>query len=150
MDTTVNDIVEGLKTTALSVLGAGYSEMKYVEEPTQNTTRGNNDRYGVRHLGGVQLPGVTRYMTFSQTFEIILTKSYYQSSIGDSGARTAALELSGLMNDIYREVIRTRANAPGVVLHVDQLELSEPEYNETSKYTLLRGQLVVQWRINLD
>lgn len=149
MDTTIETIRDGILATMSTVLGAGFSEMPYVNDPLKNNFRGNNDRYGTRQLAANQTPGVTRYMTFEQTFEIVLSKSYYQSSIGDSGARSAALELSGLMNDIHKELINTKAGAPAVVLHVNQLDVEEPQFVEESKFVLLKGQVLLQWRINL-
>lgn len=150
LDVIVSDIVTAMKTEILGVLGSSYKELQFVTNVNRNNFRQSNDRYGVLHGTASQLPGVTRYATWSQVFEIVLVKGYVDSSVSDDIAREKSLELFGKMHEIHQQLINTKAGLPGTVLNVQNtISILDPEYIEAEKVTVLRANVELQYRYAL-
>lgn len=146
----ISDITTAMNSEILGVVGSGFKELQFVIEVERNSFRGNHDRYGVLHGSAFQTPGVTKRATFSQSFQIILTKGYYDSSVSDETARSASQELYGLMLLIHKQLINTKAGAPAIVLHVqDTINILDPEYITEEKVAVLRANVELLYRYEL-
>ncbi len=146
----IEDLVDSINTEVQGVLGVSFKPLQYVLNVERNSFRGNEDRYGVIHGEANQLPGVTRFATWNQSFTIVLTKGYVESSKDDLKARNANIELYGLMHTIHKQLIYSKAGLPSIVLHVPStIEIEEPEYDEEQKVTILRANIEIQYRYDL-
>ena len=147
--TDIADITTAIKGQIITELGVSYKELAYVEDVAKNSFRTSNNRYGVRALVAGQLPGVTKFVTLNQEFEIILTKGYIQSSIDDTSQVTGSLDLRAELLSIYKRLINTKAGLPGTVLNITDLILSSPEYLEDDKVVIQRATMNIQYRYSL-
>jgi len=147
--TVITDIVDAILAEVQAELGATYKELPYLENVEQNNFRGNNDRFGVRPLGALQLPGVTKFVTLSQTFEIVLSKGYIESSLDDDNKVVKSLDNRALMLDIYKRLVNNRAGLPLVVLNLTDLALAEPEFIDESNVVIQRATMTILYRFSL-
>lgn len=147
--TKVRDIRDAMLVEIAAELGANYKQLAYVEDIGKNSFRTSNQRYGVRQLEASQISGVNKYATFDQTFQVVLTKGYIQSNIDDSEQRNTSLDLTELAHDIYVRMFKTKAGIPSVVVNVKDLIISEPEYLEDDKVTVIRANLIITYRNTL-
>jgi len=149
MSDIMRTIRDGIETRVAAVAGGGYSKLAYVEQIEKNSFNTSNDRYGVRALGALQNPGVTRHTTFTQSFEVVLTKGYIQSSIDDTEQVEKSYDLRAIILDIYTDLVNTKAGVPAVVMNIFNLEFAEPEYLEEDKVVITRSTMDITFRLNL-
>jgi len=149
MSDIMRTITDGVKARIASVAGVTYSELAYVEAVEKNSFRTSNNRYGVRALGALQVPGVTKFTTYTQSFEVVLTKGYIQSNIDDTEQVSQSYDLRAIMLDIYTDLINTKAGVPDSVLNIHGLEFTEQEYLEDDKVVIIRSTMNIQFRITL-
>ena len=145
----MRDITNALKSEVSTVLGADYRELAYLEDVAKNSFRSSNDRYGVRALGGLQIPGVTKNVTLTQQFEIVLTKGYTESNIDDEPQVTKSYDNRENLLDIYKELVNNRGGLPGTILNIFDLAISEPEFLEDDKVAIQRATFNVTYRYSL-
>lgn len=145
----MRDIRDAVTGVVSSQLGVNYRELPYLEDISKNNFRGNNDRYGVRALSGIEVPGVTKTVHITQTFEVVLTKGYYESNLDDSEQREKAYDNRENLLDIYRLLVNTRAGLPGTVLNVTNLILAEPEFLVDEKVVVQRATMDITYRFSL-
>lgn len=149
MNDVIRDIVNAINSEILAELGSSYAVLPYLENVEKNNTNTNHDRYGTRALGASQLPGVTKYVTFTQSFEVVLTKGYAETSIDDNNQVSASLDNRANMLDIYKRLVNNKAGLPLVVLNVFGLDIDEPEYITESKVAIQRARMDVTYRFSL-
>lgn len=147
--TIVKDINDGILAQAATVLGADYKELPYVYDVVKNNFRTSKSRYGARPLSTVEIDGVVKATTHIQTFEVVLTEGYSQTSISDAKLQEKAFIAYEKMYDIYQALAQNNAGVPGSVLLVQNLSILEPEVLEEDKVVVLRGQFDVLYRIEL-
>lgn len=150
MSDVVRTITSAIKSEISTELGANYSELGYVLDITKNSYRQNNNRYGVIPKVATQIDGVTRYATYSQEFEFVLTKGYGQSQISDEKQRTAALDMFQLAHQIHKRLVDNKAGSPANVMNVNELVIEEPEYLTDEKVAILRASVQITYRISLS
>lgn len=148
MSTTITDIITGMESQIATLLPT-FSELQYKEDVQKNNLRASSDRYGVLAKASSEVPGVTKYLTFSQSFEVILIKKYYESSISDDKQVSAGLDLRDSALEIYKTLINTKAGAPAVVMNITELEMAEIEYLEEDKVAVLRSTVNITYRESL-
>jgi len=149
----MSDQIRTIKDSILSEialeLGASYKELAYLEDIEKNSFLTSNDRYGCRALVANQTPGVTKYTTLVQSFEIVISKGYIQSSVGDSEQVIKSYDIRANILSIYNRLVRNQAGSPVVVMNVNGLVVSEPEYLEDDKVVVVRATMDITHRINL-
>ena len=149
MSTVMSDLKDSILTEIQSELGSSYKELAYIENIDKNSFLTSNDRFGVRALTAIQQPGVTKYTTFSQSFEIVLTKGYIQSSIDDTEQVNKSYELRASMLDIYQRLVNNKAGAPSLVMNIFNLVIQDPEYLDEDKVVIIRATMDIFYRIIL-
>lgn len=147
--TKVRDIKNAMLSEIATELGASYKRLAYEEDVAKNSFRSSSQRYGVRQLDAFEIPGVTKYATFDQTFQVVLTKGYIQSNIDDSEQTETSLDLAELAHDIYVRMVKNKAGLPSSVINVKDLSMSEPEYLEDDKVTIIRANMIITYRNTL-
>ena len=147
--TVVTDLRNAMVSEVAAEVGAGWSELAYVNDPQKNNFRQSKQGYGVRALSAIQLPGVTKHVTFEQTFEVVLTKRYIQQAVGDGRARDEALSLQDEMLCIHKRLVNNKAGLPAQVMNVDALTMEDIEFLDDDKVAVLVAQVVIQYRISL-
>lgn len=145
----VRDIRNSMETLIQTTLGSGYKKLQFVEDVTKNNFRTNSERYGVRALTANEVPGVTKTVQVTQSFEVVLTKAYYESNLDDTEQLEASLDNFENIHDIYKEIVNQRAGLPSIVLNTTDMLVSEPEYIEESKVAILRATINITYRFSL-
>lgn len=145
----MRDIRDSMLTEIAAELGASYVQLPYVENVEKNNFRNSNDRYGVRALEASQVPGVTKYPTFTQSFEVILTKGYIESNLDDTPQVTKSYDNRENLLDIYKRLVNNRVGIPATVLNVTDLVVSSPEYLEDDKVVVQRATMNITYRFSL-
>ena len=149
MSTQITDLKDSIKAEVAAELGANYKELAYLEVIEKNSFRTGSERYGVRSLEASEQSGVTGVYTMKQAFEVVISKGYIQSSIDDTEQVTKSYEIRESFLDIYKRLVNNKAGIPSVVMLVTNLVISEPEYLEDDKLTLVRMQFEIIYRITL-
>lgn len=149
MSTTMEDIRDQMLVEMQAELGATYKPLAYVEDIEKNSFRTSNDRYGVRALAASEQPGATKYQTYNQIYEIIITKGYIESAVGDSNQVQKAFDNRALVLDIYRRLVNGKVGLAGVVLNIFSLEIDNPEYLDDDKVAIQRATMTITYRLSL-
>jgi hypothetical protein len=111
---------------------------------------GHDKRYGVR-------PGETprndvaianQALTYTQTFQFVLTKGYSQTGMTDEAKFEAFLDLHEIALRFNNRVIKTKAGLPGTVLNAINFFLDEPEFLD-DKVAVLTGNIDIIYRLTL-
>lgn len=149
MATIMEDIRDAVETEVSAELGASYSKLAYIEDVQKNSFRTNNNRYGIRALALSEISGVTKFATFDQVFEVVLTKGYGESSIDDEKQIQAAFDLRAVALDIYKRLVNNKGGDPASVMQVDDLQIAVPEYLESDKVVIIRASMNITYRLTL-
>lgn len=149
MATKMTDIKDAMLTEVAAELGASWKQLAYVEDIAKNSFRTSSERYGVRALAASEVPGVTKFMTFSQSFEVVLTKGYVESSIDDSEQVTKSYEIRALILDIFKRMVNNKAGDASSVMQVSDLAIDEPEYLVDDKVVIQRATMNITYRLTL-
>lgn len=152
MITSGRDVRDSLKACLLSVAGPEYNELKYLDDLVQNSFKGGHDqRYGVRpgETPRNDFAEVNRGMTYTQSFEFVLTKGCYLSGVSDSGKYEAFLDLHEIALAFNNKVMSTKAGLPGTVLNTLNFSLNAPLFLDDDKVAVLTGNVDVIYRLTL-
>lgn len=151
MSTQARDIKNSLKMCLSTTAGAEYNELKYLDDLSKNSfTGGHDQRYGV-------VPGATprndvaevnKALTYTQTFQFVLTKGYCQDGVSDTDKFEAFLDLHEIALRFNNKVLTTKGGLPGVVLNSINFFVEEPEFLE-DKVAVLRGNIDIIYRLTL-
>lgn len=149
MSDAVRTIADGIETVIQSVLGVNYKKLAYIQDVEKNNYNTNSNRYGVRPLAGGEVPGVTKNVHLTQAFEIVLSKAYRESSLNDTEQSEKTLDNFNNILSIYKELVNTKCSVPLTVLHITNLQMSEPEFLVDSKVAIQRATIEVTYRFSL-
>lgn len=149
MSTVSLDINNALKACILSVMGPEYKEMAYNFEITPNTFKNCKTQYAVQAGEVEEVSGVNKYLTFSQTFRVVLAADGCDNGLTDEGSVAASFTLRQKMFELYVHLINTKAGLPSRVMNVSQLNMDNPEYLDDEKVTVLRGNFNIIYRLTL-
>lgn len=149
MNDDIRSIKEGMEGIIQSYLGMTYKPLAYVQDVAKNNYNTNSERYGVRPLLGGEVPGVTRTVQLTQTFEMVLSKSYRESSLDDTEQSEKALDNFNNMLSIYKDLVNSKCGVPAIVLNVFNLQWSDPEYLTDSKVAIQRATMDITYRFSL-
>lgn len=149
MSDIMRTIRNAIESEIQTELGVAYKKLAYVEDVQKNSLRTSSERYGVRPLGSSQIPGVTKFTTFTQAFEVVLTKAYRESMIDDSEQVEKSLDNRELLLAIYKRLVNNKCGAPSVVLNVFDLVIDEPEYLTDDKVAIQRATMNITYRLTL-
>lgn len=145
----MRDIKNSMLSEIATELGATYATLPYLEDVQKNNFRSNNRRYGVRALAGVEVPGVTKNVHITQSFEVVLTRGYLESKLNDTEQVDKSYDSRENMLDIYKRLVNTRAGIPDTVLNIQNLVVSEPEFLVEEKVAIQRATMDITFRFSL-
>lgn len=149
MATEMTQIKDALLSEIAIELGVSYKQLAYVEDIAKNSFRTSNDRYGVRSLTSTETDSVSKYATFSQSFEVVLIKGYIQSAIDDTEQVSKSYELRESAYNIYVNAVKNKIALPSVVMRVSNFQVAEPEYLEDDKVVIVRCTMDILYRLTL-
>lgn len=151
MSTVGRDLKNALLNCLSQEAGAEYNELKYLDELSLNSFNGGHDkRYGVR-------PSLTernndaeinKALTYTQTFEFVLTKGCNSSGVSDTEKYEAFLDLHEIALRFNNKVIITKAGLPSRVLNAINFTLNAPEFVD-DKVAVLIGNIDLIYRLTL-
>lgn len=152
MPSIARDLRNALETCLLSVAGSEYNKLKYLDNLEQNSfSRGHDKRYGVR-------PGVTpendtaevnKALTYTQSFQFVLTKEFCNDGVSDTSQYEAFLDLHEIALSFNNKVVNTKAGLPSRVMNVVDFVLDGPVFLEQDKVAVLTGNIDIIYRLTL-
>lgn len=151
MSTVGRDVRDALAGCLLSEAGVEYNELKYLDDLSQNSFTGGHDkRYGIRPAASVRndVAEVNKSLTYTQSFQFVLTKGYCQSAVSDTKKYEAYLDLHEIALRFNNKVLNTKAGLPSRVLNSINFSLDEPEFLD-DKVAVLTGNIDVIYRLTL-
>lgn len=151
MSTAARDIRDALRNCLSSEAGAEYNELKYLDDLEQNSfTNGKDRRYGVRPGAAPRNDDaeVNRALTYTQSFQFVLTKGYKQSAVSDSEKYEAYLDLHEIALRFNSKVLKTKAGLPSRVLNSINFVLDGPVFLD-DKVAVLTGNIDIIYRLTL-
>ena len=149
MSTIVNDLLASITTSVGTTLGSEYAELPYKTDVSKNNFNTNNNRYGVLANASLQVDSVTRFVTMSQAYEVVLTKAYADDGISDDDKQAQTSDAQDLVYDIYKSLVNTKAGIPSVVINITDLSIEVPEYLTEEKVVVIRASFNVLYRFTL-
>ena len=117
----VTTLVDGINTRVQAVLGSSYSELGYIIDVTDNPFKGSANKFGVLagDLNEVETgAGVLGTYTVTQDFIVKVTNKWATSQAGDSSKRSVMISLLEKSLLIYKDLVKTKAGSPSIVLNV--------------------------------
>lgn len=149
MSTVSLDISNAIKTAINSVMGVEYKEMAYSNDVSLNSFKNCQTQFTVQARDVFQVDSVTKHLTFSQTFGVVLTKGYCGGDLTDEESVATSFELRQKMLELYVHLVNTKAGLPSRVMNVVELSMDTPEYLFDEKVTVLRGSFNIIYRLTL-
>lgn len=143
----VSNIVEAIETRVAAV--TNFTALPYVYNIQKNNWQMVKDAYGVRPNSASEADSVSKRLTYIQSFDVVLTKGYVQSSVNDEALRDAVKELEDLMHSVFVDLEQTRVGIPSVVLNVTNFSIEEPEVFDEEKVIALTGQVSILYRFSV-
>lgn len=125
MSAAASTIFSAIDSQAASVLGAGYTRMKRIFEPTENDLASLKNSYGVKYGEATSADGVVRSYTLDQKFEVMLATTAVSRS-DDQAVQTALSGLYDLADDLLTQFMGTKLGLPALVLLIDSPAIAEP------------------------
>lgn len=154
MSAIVREIQDELLNQIESVIPSSYIRLKHVIDPTQNTFRGNNERYGVAPLESFPAPGTTCHVTKDQSFKLALTNGYAANRQNDDVQVDKSLDLYTVMDTLERHLLKVRGGAANItlseVINVFEFPTPAPTYLEEDKVVVLETTVTVRYRKRID
>lgn len=143
----VQDIVSALKTSVQSV-ATGYSELAYAKDLSKNTFKDNQKKFGILPKEANETTGPMGFITFNQTFELILTNGFINKPMSDSEEQAKGIELQDLAQSIYKSIGLTKAGLPGTIIMASDLRIDSSETTE-QKLVIQRATFNIRYKLNL-
>ena len=143
---TINDIVTGITTRTISVLGADYKKANYGIDFLKNTNKGNSKIYAVLPQNLNNSTTVTRSVTYDQEFLVRLGNSYINKSMSDALQQQVAIDLLELGKDLYKDLVDTKCGVPAICLNVSNLSIEDPINITESKMVAIEMTFIVKYR----
>jgi hypothetical protein len=141
----VEQINDAIKARMAIVLGSPYKELDYVLDVSSNNFRNSATRYGVRPLESSPSEGVLRSVTLDHTFQIILVDPFVNRD-NDLAQREITFTQYAKMDDIYKDLLGSKAGLSNIILLVSSPSTAEPEYLEEENVAILRGNIPIKYR----
>lgn len=132
-----------------SEAGAEYKELKYLQDLEQNSfTAGHDKRFGVRPGAAPRNDdaSVNRSLTYTQSFQFVLTKGHGVTGVSDTEKYEAYLDLHEIALRFNNKVLRTKAGLPSRVLNAINFEIQEPAFLD-DKVVVLIGNIDIIYRL---
>lgn len=144
MSNLVKQINDAIETRIAAVL-TGETELEYKLDIAKNNFRNSAERYACIPLDAETTEGINLHYTLNHTFQVILTKGYVNRH-DDSPQRTATFDLYTDMDTVIKDLVLSKAGLPGIIIVIQGLTLSEPEYLTEDNVAVLRANFIVKYR----
>ena len=145
----ITDLTSGIESTMATTLGAAYSKLPYVNDITKNNFNANNNRYGVLVGSSSQSDTVTKHVTMSQSFTMVITKAYIDDGVSDTDSQSKQQEIQDLVLDVFKDLYNTKAGVPLIFLNITDLSVGEPEIVNESEFLAIRASFNILYRFSL-
>lgn len=149
---TVGRLIRDSLTTCLaSTAGSEYIILKYLDNLEKNSfTQGKDKRYGVRPGATPETEevGVTKSVTYTQTFQFVLTKEFCNDGVSDTAQYEAFMDLHEIALRFINKVIAARSGLQARVVHAKDAVIDEPQFIEDS-VAVLTGNIDIVYRLIL-
>lgn len=153
MATFGRDLRDTMKACLSSVAGSEYNELKYLapENIGKNAFNGGHDRrFGIRpsFTSRNTAAETTKHLTYTQSFEFVLTKGFCTDGVSDTAQYEAYLDLHEIALNFTRKVVQTKAGSVGITMNSINFSIEEPLFLE-DKVAVLSGNIDIIYRLTL-
>ena len=148
----ITTLVSGINTRVQAVLGSSYTELGYILDVSDNPSKGSAKRFGVLagDLNQVETSaGVLGSYTVTQDFIVKVTDKSATSQAGDSSKRSVMISLLEKSLLIYKDLVKTKAGSPGIVLNVLDGMTTENTFHDEDNVCEATINFQILCRINL-
>jgi hypothetical protein len=145
MSATVTTLLTNLKTISAGVLGGSWHPLRNVMDLQSNDLRTGAKGYGVRALSASSAATVTNTYALDHVFEVVLMDTVPRKD-DESQAMTVIGTLFDLQDEIFKQIVRTKAGTGGTVILVSEPSLAEPEFVSGKEFVALRQQFLIRYR----
>lgn len=134
----INDAVE-----ARMLAKTSYTLLTYKLDLEKNSSRGTDNGYGARPISSS--PGINLLGHYTQThdWELILTNGF-ADRCGDENKESQGFALYDKMDDLFVDLISSKAGLTSIILNIEQPSMNELEYLD--KMVVLRAIVSIQYR----
>ncbi len=146
MSNLVEQIADSMESQIALVIDGAYAELDYKFDVSKNDFFNNKQRYGVIPQGGATALSITKVYTVDQSFEVILTHDYINVNKTDEDQRRVTYELFDQLDEILKQLFRSKAGLPNVILNIGEFTISDVEFKEEESLAVVRCQLLVTYR----
>lgn len=149
MSTVSKQLSDSIKLAVNSVMGAEYKEMAYSNDISLNSFKNCTTQFAVQAREVFETSSVTKHLTYSQSFGVVLSKGYCGGDLTDAESVAVSFELREMLHELYVHLVNTKAGLPSRVMNVVGLSMDTPEYLFDEKVTVLRGTFNIIYRLTL-
>lgn len=151
MASAARDLRNSLQTCLQTTAGSEYNQLKYLADLDKNSFSGGHDkRFGIRPaVSSRNLEAeTTKHLTYTQSFEFVLTKGFCNDGVSDTEQYEAYLDLHEIALNYTRKVIQTKAGLPARTMNAINFVIDEPVFLE-DKVAVLTGNIDIIYRLTL-
>ena len=143
-------LMTGIKARVQAALGSTYSPLTHVLSLDKNSFTGADKRWGVLPGAADETSGNTQANTMEQSFRVFLTDSYITSEYDDDGLVSKIVDMMGLTETVYKDLVNTKCGAPSVVRLVSGMAVSDSLIWEDEKIIVCEFGFRVRSQVSLQ
>jgi len=148
MSAIATQVLESIKTTVGTTLGATFKELPFVLSLEKNDQRRLAKGYGVHYLDAADTASIVRAYSLDHRFEVVLTDQFIRQT-DESELFATKANLYEKAEACLQTLLYTKAGLSALVLNVFNPTISQPELIQDGAGVALRFQLTVKYRTEL-
>jgi len=141
----VEEIVSGIETKIVNILGASYKKSDFVYFVEKTNTKTSNDIFRVSMGSGKRVEGSLRTTTIQQEFYVQLTKQFTLKGDTDVDLRTKIFEIYDDHEKLYKESLFGNFDVQRVVL-ISEFDISGPEIDLENSTITIGATYIINYR----
>jgi len=144
----VKKISDGL-ISRMKVVLPDHKELDFSYFPQANNFYNNFQRFGVTVGFSSSTPTITKALSFTHVFNVILTDAFKVTDHDESDLKLKVFDLHDRLSNVLKDLYWTNIGLPDLVFQVAPLSIDAPLIVEESQLVILSSSLSVQYRLDL-
>jgi len=126
-----------------------HKELDFSYFPQTNNFYNNFKRYGTTIGSANSTPTITKALSFTQIFSVILTDAYKGTDHDESDLKIKIFDLHDRLSNVLKDLYWTNLGLPNLVYQVAPLSIDAPFIVEAQQLIILTSSLNIQYRLDL-